>query len=195
MSKRTQLIIVAVLFIIGVSVFFGFASRKKTKFPAEVTKTPQNIPATKESEKKIPPLKVEPQIAEAPLVQETQDVTALKTTSIVFASYYGTYGTPNNFTNFDAVKALSTDIFISGLSSEKAKIVAENASYQISTQSLVAKIKSQNETTSVVEVLTKRSKIGTDGKITEFNQRLNLTLVKQGNDWRVDSAVCNPTTF
>lgn len=186
--KATILIGVGVLVVAGlfVALFRPLISGLK--------KAPVTNSAPAAAVKESPPAVEGPPTATTRSATESEKAAAsLRTTAILFAERYGTYSARGNFENITDLYPLmtermraSSDAFIT---EARARENREGVGVSgTTTRALDTEVITQTPLSAAVLVNTQRTETASDGRETVTYQKLELTLVRSGELWKVDSA-------
>lgn len=181
-SKRGTLIIAGVLVLIAIILLLIFWPRAGGKpifhAPAKTNQQAVNTaPAT--------PV-VKPTVTPA---QKTE--ASVATISQTFTERFGSYSTESEAANLQDVLPLVTASFRAKLETQIAHLLSTPAKdyYGVTTRVLSTNIKSVNETSATVDVLTQREEAtGSAGNTSVKYQTVTLQLNQVGGVWLVDSA-------
>lgn len=206
MSPRLRLIIIIVLavaVIAGASVLVYKASQKPGGLFATGTVTPKNITPTTTSRfidssnfstsslaEIANPVPNTPAAAATPTAADSLEIEkrGVESFARVFAQIYGSFSSDNNYQNVLDVQSLVTPQLWSKIKPPATAKPPAASFTGVTTQSLVAKMTAWNGTSATVEVESLRSETK-NGKVTTFNQKATVGLVKQGTSWLVDTFV------
>lgn len=145
-------------------------------------------------------VKESPPAVEGPPTATTRNATesekaaaSLRTIAILFAERYGTYSARGNFENITDLYPLmtermraSSDTFIADA---RARQDREGVGVSgTTTRALEVEVVTQTPLSATVSVSTQRTETATDGRETVTYQKLQLSLVRSGELWKVDSA-------
>lgn len=186
--KATILIGAGVLVIAGlvVALFRPLFSRTRNAEPSV------NVPAA--AVKEAPPAVEEPApVPPRPATDAESAAAALRTTAILFTERHGTYSARGNFLNItdlypfmtERMRA-SSDAFIA-----EARARQDREGVGVSgttTRALEVEVVTQTPLGATVLVNTQRTETALDGRENVTYQKLELTLVRSGELWKVDSA-------
>jgi hypothetical protein len=146
--------------------------------------TAQDLPKTNTTTAQVA---IDPE--EVPRVQEVSAGTVART----FVERIGSYSSESDYQNVDDVLGIVTDVLKKQLEkdAEKARAQApeDNGGYYgISTSYVGAKTTEESETQITLLVQTQREEsFGSPGNSEVRYQQVEVTLVKEGSEWRVDS--------
>ncbi len=183
-AKVITIIVVGLLVIAGIIYFFvrSEMEQKGVKMIDENAPVPQAENT----------LGQEPAIKVAPPTKEEKQASSVKAVAQTFAERFGSYSNHAKYKNFDELYSMMTagmedwvkNTYIPQLNNEHS---SEGFYYQITTEAPVVNIVAQTETAVKVLLSTQRREQSGE-QSSEFLQDLELTLVKQGNNWFVDAA-------
>lgn len=205
MSPRLRLIIIIVLavaVIAGASVLVYKASQKPGGLFATGTVTPKNITPTTTSRfidssnfstSSLVEIANPTPTVPAAATPTTADSTEIEKRGVesfarVFAQIYGSFSSDNNYQNVLDVQSLVTPQLWAKIKPPAAAKPPAASFTGVTTQSLVAKMTAWNGTSATVEVESLRTETKA-GKVSTFNQKATVGLVKQGTSWLVDTFV------
>jgi hypothetical protein len=129
--------------------------------------------------------------AEAKRVPDQDDAERL---AFSFAERFGSYSNQSNYGNITDLKLFMTDKMDKWtdelLLELKAKDGDGSSYYGINTKSLVSKTIEYSEAKAVFSITTSRSESLSEMDTADktFNQNILITLIKEADDWKVDSA-------
>lgn len=187
MSRRTKILVMAVLAVIVVLAFVLVARAPRLMRPAGPS-APTPSPASGPT---LPPsvgsatAPVRPPVTKVPKTQATLEATA-KT----FTERYGSYSTHGGSSNLDQLTPLMTERFAAMSRTAQQLLLRSDGFYGVTTKVLSAEIVALNsqETEAQVVVQAQRSETRSGTGRQQVYQKLTVSLVKASSGWRVDAA-------
>ena len=184
MTLRTRIFIIVsliILFILGVSLFLIYYS-KKNSAPVEPgtaqTQTP-GLPAPADTQQQTPTTgAVVPKQSSEEAIKN-----AAKQAAKIFIERYGSYSTDNNYENIREVQILVTDSLWTKLSALIGK-PTDGKFVGVTTQVRVSSFEDYNGTNATVKLQTVRSETK-NGVVTNTQKDALVSLVWQNNAWLV----------
>ena len=191
-SLRTRIFIIVslvVLAILGISLFLLWRSKQPAK-PVTSTSTPATAGSTPNGEG-VAPLPVT-DLRNA-IVGKTSSIEiqqkAVQNLAKIFAERYNTFSTEANYQNIRDLQPLVTAKYWQQLSAKIPKQPSANTAQIVNfTQALGAQISAWSEKEATVDLQVKVS-AQKNYIVTKTDQQATVTLVKQDNNWLVDSFV------
>lgn len=181
MEKRHKIeIAVALAVLIGLFVLLFFLLRA----PQATTPTNTNTGTVPVSDTKLDVSPVD--AADVP----AQHTVSAQTIARNFVERFGSFSSETNYINVDDVMPLATEALQRRLQ-ELADAARENASdtyYGVSTRAIIFTVEEESEMAITMRITTQREEsIDSPANTSVRNQDIRLALVKDGDDWRVDS--------
>lgn len=183
--KRAIEVGIAIFIILAlVGVIWWMFLRQKPQTSVVSQDTPQHLP-----QRTTPSVSTPETAVDAPQAQEVSATTVART----FAERMGSYSSESNFQNVEDVLGVVTESLASQLKKdaarERAAMPSETGGYYgISTLYLGAKTTEQSDTSIALLVQTQREEsFGSPGNSSIRYQSLELTLVKEGESWKVNT--------
>lgn len=189
MSKRTRTILIVVVAVIIVALVILFLW---WWFHRPVTTTTMSENTGIPTQDQLPSASAG-LTADVISITEAKLEATLTAVAMTFTERFGSYSNQGSYTNLDDAKSLMTVRMIAWAENYKASHPIEpTATYNgVSTKALSAKVTSVDETTSRAEVTVQTQRQESQG--TTINPRityqtLELAMVQEGSDWKIDSA-------
>lgn len=190
LSLRARIFIVIsliLLVILGISLLLLFRAKQKAQAP-EANLPGVNAPATNNggiaTQPSIPGSAVTPAVKRVSSDLEVEQ-NAVKQLARIFTERFQTYSTDNQSSNVVEVKSLVTDSLWKRISS-RLTVPAANAFSGATTEVFSTKLTSWNPPQAVVDIQTIRT-LEQNNKTNVKHQGITINLVKQNNNWLVDS--------
>jgi len=189
MNKKALALILGGLVLIALIIYFVFFYNfNKSATPSNQTSQTQTAAPVVS---KNSPGTIKTGVPQTP---EEKSRAAANELAIFFAERYGTSSSQADFSNLRELEMFMTDPMKarteSYIASERAKTTTTPSYQSIVTQAVLVEFVTFNAVTGEAQgtVKTKRRETAADGKVTDYNQDLSISLKKVGDDWRVDSA-------
>ncbi len=189
MNKKALALIIGGLILIALIIYFIFI------YDFRKTETPEGGTGTTEIAEPVISKPSPTQQSGEPLSAAEQSRENANQLAISFAERYGTASSQANFSNLVESKLFMTDAFKARtdtmIAAERAKVNAAPAYQSIVTKAAIAEFVTFNEVAGTAEgtVKTKRQETTAEGTVSSYESDLKITLKKQNNEWKVDSAV------
>jgi len=106
-----------------------------------------------------------------------------------FAERFGSFSTDSNYANLEEVKLFATEKMIAELDRIIADSQRAGSFYGVTSKVLKVDIKEMDESQGLAVVSLQRQETKAGRPDLVYYQDLNLDLVKQGDDWKVDAAI------
>jgi hypothetical protein len=196
MEKNRKIIAIAVIVLAAIALIFFLASLLRKNQPQEGGNQAATSSLAGTEEEKLPTpgdRPIDPSrydiSQEAPHQTDAEDISKLAS---FFAERLGSFSNQSDYGNITDLMMFMTDSMQDWADGYIAKLKADNASgdyYGISTTAVVSTVNSFNESVGQAEVTvtTKRKEIKGVSE-SSFNQNLKVSLVKEGDEWKVDGA-------
>jgi hypothetical protein len=182
MSRRNKILLMAGLAVVILILLLLFFLRGKTSVNPQPVTTPN--PAS------TPAAQVSPEAQQAAVAQKVQNA-GIETVAKLFAERYGSYSTEAQFQNIRDVLPIASASYAAQLQAQIASAKEPTAYYGVTTVVLSVTVDQMDDAagTGHATVSTQRTESkGSPQDKTVSYQKLVLTFVKEGGQWKVDSS-------
>lgn len=189
MTKGTKIIIIIVVGLIAISAliyFVFFFGRQDQDLEPTIQEPVQQLQPITEIEKQVE------QKTEAEK-QEVETMVNIESLSLSFAERYGSYSSQSNFENITELKLVMTENMKKWadqyVAEQRKKMPDSSEYYGITTKAISTDIVDKTETNAKVLINTQRIESFADGSTIVGYQEIEITLLNQNGEWKVDAAV------
>lgn len=177
MNKRwIALAVFLIVLVVAILLALFVRPGAKTPTPAPSVATAPSAPAAPPAVPAVPPV--------------PPTATSVQMVSKLFAERYGSYSTEADFANLTDTLPLMTDAFAAKTRAVIQSSKIPTAFYGVTTRAVTLSVSALDASAGTARVAVSTQRVETVGNaapVTKY-QTLNLTLLKVGADWKVDSA-------